>query len=78
MTVRESGLSRLLRVAGTLIIVGLIIQAASLIEIHPLAFLTFMFVGGGFLVAGIVTFLLSVVSLSAPAPDDRPSFNRKE
>ncbi len=67
----EGRLARRLRISGTLIALGLIIEAASLIRIHPLAFLIFMFVGGGFLIAGIATYLISLVSLGASSPGER-------
>jgi hypothetical protein len=33
---------------------------------HPLAFLGFMFVGGGFLIVGITIYLYSLVSVAEP------------
>lgn len=51
-----------IRIAGVLIIVGLVVEALSLVRIHPLAFLAFMFIGGGFLVAGVALYLYSLVS----------------
>jgi len=58
-------MDRRLRVSGILIVLGLLVEALSLIRIHPLAFLGFMFVGGGFLVAGIAIYLYSLVSVSS-------------
>jgi hypothetical protein len=55
-----------LRVSGILIVLGLLVEALSLIRIHPLAFLAFMFVGGGLLVLGIAIYLYSLVSLPSP------------
>lgn len=55
---------RRLRISGILIMLGLLVEALSLIRIHPLAFLTFMFVGGSFLAVGIVIYLLSIASPS--------------
>ena len=67
-----SVLERRLRISGVLIVLGLIIEALSLVRIHPLAFLSFMFLGGGFLVAGIATYLYSLVSTgSARAGEER-------
>ena len=61
-------IERRLRISGILIALGLLTEAASLIRIHPLAFLSFMFIGGGFLAAGILTYLLALVALpSSPA-----------
>jgi hypothetical protein len=53
---------RRLRISGILIMLGLLVEALSLIRIHPLAFLAFMFIGGGFLVAGIGAYLVSIAS----------------
>jgi uncharacterized membrane protein YedE/YeeE len=57
----EFRLYRRLRISGSLIIAGLVVEALSLIRIHPLAFLAFMFIGGSLLIAGIVLFLYSIV-----------------
>jgi len=59
-------IERRLRISGLLIVLGLLVEGFSLIRIHPLAFLSFMFIGGGFLVAGIAIYLYSVVSIASP------------
>lgn len=56
---------RRLRLSGALIMLGLLVEALSLVRIHPLAFLPFMFIGGGSIVVGIAIYLISVVSPSA-------------
>ena len=58
-------MERRLRISGMLIVLGLVVEALSLIRIHPLAFLGFMFVGGGLLVAGIAIYLYSLVSVTS-------------
>ena len=58
-------MERRLRISGILIVLGLLVEALSLIRIHPLAFLGFMFVGGGLLVAGIAIYLYSLVSVAS-------------
>jgi len=65
-------LYRKLRLAGGLTIAGLLVEFFSLLRIHPLAFLTFMFVGGAFLVAGIALYLYSIIATPAPH-DNHPS-----
>jgi hypothetical protein len=65
-------LERRLRIAGILIILGLLVEALSLVRIHPLAFLSFMFIGGAFLVAGVVVYLYALVSTGATPTEDRP------
>ena len=47
---------------------GLFVEALSLLRVHPLAFLGFMFIGGAFLVAGIAVYLLSLVSTLFASP----------
>jgi hypothetical protein len=54
-------------VSGILIVLGLLVEALSLVRIHPLAFLGFVFIGGGLLVSGVATFLYSLVPV---APTD--------
>ena len=54
-------LERRLRISGTLIILGLIVEALCLLWTRPLAFVLFVGVGGGFLAIGIVFYLYSLV-----------------
>jgi hypothetical protein len=62
-----AGLEGRLRISGILIAVGLLVEALSLVRIHPLAFLGFMFIGGAFLLAGIAIYLYSIASLQPPS-----------
>jgi hypothetical protein len=62
-------LERRFRISGVLIILGLIVEALSLVWIHPLAFLAFMFIGGGFLVVGAAVYLFSLVSIRSDGPE---------
>ena len=62
-------MDRRLRISGLLIVLGLLVEALSLIRIHPLAFLGFMFIGGAFLMAGISVYLFSIVSASSLSDD---------
>jgi hypothetical protein len=71
MTRGERHLYRRLRISGSFIIAGLVVEFLSLMRIHPLAFLSFMFIGGGFLLAGIGFYLYSIVG-AAPAGEDHP------
>jgi len=59
-------MERRLRISGILIVLGLLVEALSLIRIHPLAFLAFMFIGGGFLIAGMGIYLYAIASASSP------------
>jgi len=55
-------IERQIRLAGILVVVGLVIQLASLIWNHPLAFLAFLFLGCPPVLAGILLYLYSLVS----------------
>jgi hypothetical protein len=70
MSAAEQRMTRRLRIAGILIILGLLVEALSLIRLHPLSFLGFMFIGGGFVAAGIVTYLYSLVAVAVLPPAD--------
>jgi hypothetical protein len=52
-----------LRLSGIFVLLGLIVDVASLQWAHPTAFLVFAFVGGPLLFLGIVIFLYSLVSV---------------
>jgi hypothetical protein len=55
-------MDRRLRVAGTLIVLGLLIELGSLLWSHPLAFILFIAAGGLLIAAGILVYLYSLVS----------------
>jgi hypothetical protein len=61
---------RRLRISGVLIILGLVVELLSLIRIHPLAFMGFLVIGGGLLLAGVVLYLFSLVSVAGPPPTE--------
>jgi hypothetical protein len=61
MTHGNMTLERGLRISGTLIILGLIVEAICLLWTRPLAFVLFVGVGGGFLAIGILFYLYSLV-----------------
>ena len=50
-----------IRLAGSLIIAGLLVQALSLLKIHPLAFVAFLAVGCPLVLAGVILFLYALV-----------------
>ena len=54
-------LDRRLRISGTLIILGLIVEAICLLWSRPLAFVLFIGFGGTLLAAGILFYLYSLV-----------------
>jgi hypothetical protein len=57
-----------LRIAGIILIVGLLVIIVSLVWESPLSFLMFAAIGGLFIFAGIALYLLSLVSLDSEAP----------
>jgi hypothetical protein len=65
-------LYRNLRISGSLIIAGLLVELLSLIRIHPLAFLGFMFIGGVLLIAGVGHFLYWVILHGSPSAGNPP------
>ena len=54
-----------LRISGLLICIGLVIEAFTLTWNNPIAFLVFLGIGGLMIAAGILLYLLSLVSPSA-------------
>ena len=61
MRAKEPLNPRLLRVSGILVILGLLVEASTLVWNHPVAFWLFLFVGGGFLLSGITVFIYAFV-----------------
>jgi len=55
-------LERRLRLAGILIIAGLLVELFSLRWSHPTAFLVFIMLGGGLIGIGILVYLYTLVS----------------
>lgn len=61
-------LERRLRLAGILVIVGLLIEGICLLWAGPLAFIFLVAVGGFLCLAGIVVYLYSLVSAGEATP----------
>jgi len=55
-------IAKRLRLAGTLIALGLVVEAVSLSWNHPLSFVAFLGIGGLLLFLGIVVYLAALVS----------------
>jgi hypothetical protein len=51
-----------LQIAGSLLIIGLLIEAICLFSAKPIAFVLFVAIGGLFLFAGVTVYLFSIVS----------------
>jgi predicted membrane channel-forming protein YqfA (hemolysin III family) len=71
MTDADPRLVRRLRLAGLLVGLGLLIEAATLFWPHPTAFLAFLLVGGLLVAVGVVLYLISIATYPAVAPRDR-------
>ena len=67
MKLSQFGISRLLRIASILIVVGLVAEVASLLWFHPLSFVLFAFVAAVLVGAGILVFLASLIFAAAPS-----------
>lgn len=52
-----------LRLAGVLIVVGLLAQALTLFWNHPLSFVAYLVIGGFLVAIGIVVYLLTLANL---------------
>jgi hypothetical protein len=62
MPVQNAFVSKRLRLAGILVILGLLVQGVTLLWNHPLAFMAFLGLGGLLLFAGIVIYLFTLIS----------------
>ncbi|HYT55319.1 MAG TPA: hypothetical protein VEQ38_11455 [Verrucomicrobiae bacterium] len=62
MTDDASRLQRKLKTAAYLLITGLVVEGISLYWSHPMSFLVFIVLGGILLTAGIVTYLIAIVT----------------
>ena len=71
MKLRAIGIWRFLQVSSSLIILGLIVEIASLLWFHPLSFLLFVFVGVILIGLGIVVYLISLVFAVSPSAESR-------
>jgi len=61
MAIDTSVTERRIRWASLLVGTGLLVQFASLLTIHPLAFVAFLMVGCPLMAAGIVLYLFSLL-----------------
>ncbi|MGA7553499.1 MAG: hypothetical protein WBW54_07140, partial [Candidatus Acidiferrales bacterium] len=61
MKLSEIGMRRLLQVSSALVIVGLVLEVASLLWFHPLSFVLFAFVAASLIGLGILVYLVSLV-----------------
>jgi len=71
MKLRQFGERRLLQVSSALVILGLLVEIASLLWFHPLAFVLFAFVGASLIGLGILVYLASLVFGVIPPTGNR-------
>jgi len=62
------GMRRILRLSSALVILGLVVEVASLLWFHPLSFVLFVFLAGSLTGIGILIYLLSLVFLVTGSP----------
>lgn len=58
----EEVLQQRLRVSALLVMIGLVVELASLTWRHPTAFIVFAVVGGTAMMAGMIVFMWTIVS----------------
>ena len=61
-------LHRRLRLAGILVALGLAVEAATMFWPHPTAVLVFLGLGGLLVAAGVLTYLVALVTVAAAPP----------
>ena len=66
---QSSSMERRIRIAGVLLVIGLVIEAVSLAWAHPTAFIVFFVFGGLSLAAGMLLYLHAVVSTAEKRAD---------
>ena len=71
MTLQNLEFKWLLRISSALIIMGLLVEIASLLWFHPLSFVLFTFVGASLIGLGIVVYLGSLVFVASSAGEKR-------
>jgi len=62
MKLTQMGVQRAMQFSGVLILVGLLTEIVTLVWEKPLAFLVFVGIGGGLVIAGILVYLYSLVA----------------
>lgn len=67
-----------IRLAGILVLLGLVVELVSLFWAHPTAFLFYLFLGATLMGLGILLFLLSLVSGGAATGPDKEEPRKDE
>jgi hypothetical protein len=70
MKSQPTKIEKQIRLAGILLIAGLVVELITLRWSHPTAFLFFLLLGGTLMALGIIIYLFSLVSAeSKPSPE---------
>ena len=67
------GVQRVLQVSSGLIILGLLVEIATLLWFHPISFVLFAFVAATLTGLGILVFLVSLLFVGTPPPGNGKS-----
>ena len=70
MNTQATKIERRIRLAGILLIAGLLVELVTLRWSHPTAFLFFLLLGGLLMALGIGVYLLSLVSAENKPPSE--------
>ena len=60
-------MQRRVRISGTLVLLGLLVELVSLLWSHPTAFVLFLMPGALLMASGILLYLFSLVSVAEPS-----------
>ena len=71
MKLRQFGEQRFLQVSSAMVILGLLIEIATLLWFHPLSFVLFAFIGASLISLGILVYLASLVFGVIPPAENR-------
>jgi hypothetical protein len=66
---RVDSMSRRLRISGTFVIIGLLVEALCLVWSRPIAFVVLVCIGGALIGLGVLFFLYSLVTAPAHTTD---------
>jgi hypothetical protein len=62
--IREDFVTKKIRIAGVLVLLGLGVEGLSLMWNHPLSFIAFLSIGGLLLGAGVIVYLTMLLAAS--------------
>lgn len=69
-------MERRVRISGTLVLVGLLVELISLLWSHPTTFILFLMPGALLIALGILLYLISLVSVDEPSVEIENSGGR--